>query len=122
MLLNSLYFFTVLSLLLSYTDVIYGQQSTIYAKRGDTVELCDNRTTFIYAYEFRSFDGRKTSIVEPSKNQRYSNPYRTSVLRINHVIESDSGQYKCPQDDTEWQNLQVYGKFTEKIESSKRKQ
>ncbi|CAF1099907.1 unnamed protein product [Rotaria sp. Silwood1] len=102
MLFYSFYFFAILLLL------TYGQQTIIYVKRGDTVELCDNRTTFIYAYEYRSFDGKKNLIIEPTRHERYSNPYGTSLLRINNVIENDSGQYKCPQDDIEWQKLQVY--------------
>jgi hypothetical protein len=109
MLFYSFYFFVVL--LLSTTKVIFGQQTVLYVKRGNTAELCDNRKTSIYAYEYRSFDGRKNLILEPLKHERYSNPYQTSVLRITNVIESDSGLYKCPQDDTEWQKLQVYGKF-----------
>ena len=28
---------------------------------------------------------------------------------MENAVESDSGLYKCPQDDTEWQRLQVYG-------------
>ncbi|CAF1573393.1 unnamed protein product [Rotaria sordida] len=103
MLFYSFYFFVILLILLTY-----GQQTIIYVKRGDTIELCDNRTTFIYAYEYRSFDGKKNLILEPTRHERYSNPYRTSLLRITNVIESDSGQYKCPQDDIEWQKLQVY--------------
>lgn len=95
--------------------ITYGQQTTIYVKRGDVAELCDNRSTSIYAYEYRSFDGRKNLIVEPSKDDRYSNPYRTSLLRINSVNEDDSGFYKCPQDDIEWQKLQVYSKFKQKM-------
>lgn len=83
--------------------------NTIYVQRGQTAEICDNQTTLIYAYEYRSFDGRKNLIVEPMKNNRYSNPFRTSLLRIENAVESDSGLYKCPQDDTEWQRLQVYG-------------
>ncbi len=106
MLFYSFYIFFVLLL-----STIVGQQTVIYVKRGNTAELCDNRTTSIYAYEYRSFDGRKNSILEPLKLPRYSNPYLTSLLRIINVTESDSGQYKCPQDDTEWQKLQVYSKF-----------
>src|SRR4051794_16495322 len=113
MLLYSFYIFVVL--LLSTTNICFGQQTIIYVKRGDTAELCDNRQTSIYAYEYRSFDGKKNSIIEPLKHARYSNPYQTSLLRITNVTESDSGQYKCPQDDTEWQKLQVYGKFKDKI-------
>jgi len=94
--------------------IIFGQQTIIYVKRGDIAELCDNRSTSIYAYEYRSTDGKKNLIVEPSKDDRYSNPYRTSLLRINNVNENDSGLYKCPQDDTEWQKLQVYGKLNKK--------
>jgi len=94
--------------------IIFGQQTIIYVKRGDIAELCDNRSTSIYAYEYRSIDGKKNLIVEPSKDDRYSNPYRTSLLRINNVNENDSGLYKCPQDDTEWQKLQVYGKYKDK--------
>ncbi len=94
--------------------IIFGQQTIIYVKRGDIAELCDNRSTSIYAYEYRSIDGKKNLIVEPSKDDRYSNPYLTSLLRINNVNENDSGLYKCPQDDTEWQRLQVYGKFNNK--------
>ncbi|CAF3629286.1 unnamed protein product [Rotaria socialis] len=107
MLFYSFYFFAILLILIK-TKIIDGQEATIYVRRGDTIELCDNRTTYIYAYEFRSFDDKKNLIVEPSKHERYSNPYRTSLLRITNVIENDSGQYKCPQDDTEWQRLQVY--------------
>jgi hypothetical protein len=113
MLIYPFYIFFVL--LLSTTNIIFGQQTIIYVKRGDTAELCDNRTTSIYAYEYRSFDGKKNSILEPLKLERYSNPYLTSLLRITNVIESDSGQYKCPQDDTEWQKLQVYSKLKDKI-------
>lgn len=91
--------------------IICGQQTTIYIKRGETVELCDNRSTIIFAYEYRSFDGKINLIIEPSKDSRYSNPYGTSLLRINNVNDDDSGLYKCPQDDIEWQRLQVYGKF-----------
>jgi hypothetical protein len=112
MLFYSFYFFVVL--LLSTTPITFGQQTVIYVKRGDTAELCDNRTTSIYAYEYRSFDGKKNLILEPSKSDRYSNPYVTSVLRITNVNDSDSGLYKCPQDDTEWQKLQVYGKYKDK--------
>jgi hypothetical protein len=109
MLLYSFYIFFVLLL-----STIIGQQTIIYVQRGDTAELCDNRTTSIYAYEYRSFDGKKNSILEPLKLQRYSNPYLTSLLRIINVTESDSGQYKCPQDDIEWQRLQVYSKLKKK--------
>ena len=105
MLLYSLFFLSII------IRITHGQQTVIYAKRGDVVELCDNRSTSIYAYEYRSFDGKKDLILEPSRNDRYSNPYRTSLLRINNVNESDSGLYKCPQDDIEWQKLQVYSKF-----------
>lgn len=96
---------------LSTAQATFGQLNVVYAKRGETAELCDNRTTSIYAYEYRSLDGKKTHIVEPPKNPRYSNPYSTSVLRIDDVRDTDSGLYKCPQDDTEWQKLQVYGKI-----------
>ncbi|CAF1256280.1 unnamed protein product [Adineta steineri] len=106
MLFYSFYFLVVL--LLTTPKISFGQQTIVYVKRGDIAELCDNRTTSIYAYEYRSFDGKKNSILEPPKHERLSNPYSTSVLRINNVIESDSGLYKCPQDDTEWQRLQVY--------------
>ncbi|UJR13684.1 hypothetical protein I4U23_000696 [Adineta vaga] len=106
MLVKFFYFFVVL--FLSTTKLSIGQQTVVYVKRGETAELCDNRTTSIYAYEYRSFDGKKNSILEPPKHQRYSNPYGTSVLRIDNVVDSDSGLYKCPQDDTEWQKLQVY--------------
>jgi hypothetical protein len=109
MLFHSFYISVVV--LLSTTRISFGQQTIVYAKRGETAELCDNRTTSIYAYEYRSFDGKKNSILEPIKHERYSNPYQTSVLRIDNVTENDSGQYKCPQDDTEWQKLQVYSKF-----------
>jgi len=109
MLFYSFYIFVVL--LLSTT---FAQQSIIYVKRGDTAELCDNRTTSIYAYEYRSFDGKRNTILEPLKLERYSNPYLTSLLRITNVTERDSGQYKCPQDDTEWQKLQVYSKLKKK--------
>lgn len=91
--------------------IISGQQTIIYVKRGDIAELCDNRSTTIFAYEYRSFDGKKNLIVERSKDERLSNPYGTSLLRINNVNEDDSGLYKCPQDDIEWQKLQVYGKL-----------
>ncbi|CAF0926468.1 unnamed protein product [Adineta ricciae] len=104
---NILTFLVVLSL--STTNFSVGQQTTtIYVKRGGRAELCDNRTTSIYAYEYRSLDGKKNLILEPPKHQRYSNPYSTSVLRIDDVVDSDSGLYKCPQDDTEWQKLQIY--------------
>jgi hypothetical protein len=93
-------------------SIIFGQQIIVYVKHGDTVELCDNRSTTIFAYEYRSFDGKKNLIVEPSNDDRYSNPYGTSLLRISNVNEDDSGLYKCPQDDIEWQKLQVYGKST----------
>ncbi|CAF0790556.1 unnamed protein product [Adineta steineri] len=102
MLFYSLFFFSLT------ITIIFGQQTTLYVKRGDIAELCDNRSTSIYAYEYRSFDGKKNLIVEPTKDDRYSNPYRTSLLRINNVNEDDSGLYKCPQDDTDWQKLQVY--------------
>lgn len=85
------------------------QTTTIYVQRGGTIELCDNRSTTIYAYEYRSLDGQKNVILEPNRNSRYSNPYQTSLLRIRNAIDSDSGYYKCPQDDIEWQRLQVYG-------------
>ena len=90
---------------------IVGQQSIIYVERGQTAELCDNRSTSIFAYEYRSFDGRQSLIVEPAQNDRYTNPFQTSLLRIVNVNENDSGLYKCPQDDSEWQKLQVFGKF-----------
>ncbi|CAF0752618.1 unnamed protein product [Adineta ricciae] len=102
MFLSSLFFFSVI------VHLTFGQQSTLYVKHGDTAELCDNRSTSIFAYEYRSFDGKKNLIVEPSKDDRFSNPYRTSLLRIKNVNEDDSGLYKCPQDDTEWQRIQVY--------------
>ncbi|UJR33558.1 hypothetical protein I4U23_020998 [Adineta vaga] len=102
MLFSSLFFFFVI---ITFT---FGQQSTLYVKHGEIAELCDNRSTSIYAYEYRSFDGKKNLIVEPTKDDRYSNPYRTSLLRIKNVNEDDSGLYKCPQDDTEWQRLQIY--------------
>ena len=108
---NDLMPLSLLLILLSWTATVsFGQQTIVYVKRGGTAELCDNRTTQIYAYEYRSFDGRKNVIVESLKNERYSNPYQTSLLRISNANENDSGQYKCPQDDTEWQKLQVYGK------------
>lgn len=91
--------------------ITLGQQTVLYFQRGETAELCDNRSTTIFAYEYRSLDGSRNSIVEPSQNERYSNPHGTSLLRINNVNENDSGLYKCPQDDTEWQKLQVYGKL-----------
>lgn len=105
MLVNSLFFLSLLIRTLS------GQPTTTYVQQGDVAELCDNRSTSIYAYEYRSFDGTKYLILEPSKDDRYSNPYRTSLLRINNVNEDDSGLYKCPQDDIEWQKIQVYGKY-----------
>ena len=89
---------------------LVGQPAPIYAQRGQTAELCDNRSTTIYAYEYRTLDAKQNSIVEPSRHERYSNPYRTSLLRIVNLTDDDSGFYKCPQDDTEWQKLQVYGK------------
>ena len=92
--------------------ITLGQQIVLYFQRGETAELCDNRSTTIFAYEYRSLDGSRNSIVEPSQHERYSNPYGTSLLRINSVNENDSGLYKCPQDDTEWQKLQVYGKLS----------
>jgi len=95
--------------------IVCGQQTIIYIKRGETVELCDNRSTIIFAYEYRSFDSKINLIIEPSKDSRYSNPYGTSLLRINNVNDDDSGLYKCPQDDIEWQRLQVYGKFTDRM-------
>lgn len=88
----------------------FGQLSTLYVKRGDVAELCDNRSTSIFAYEYRSVDGKRNLIIEPSKDDRFSNPYRTSLLRIQNVDDDDSGMYKCPQDDTDWQRLQVYGR------------
>ncbi len=109
---NDLMLFYSLFFLSIIIRIIFGQQTIIYVKQGDIAELCDNRTTAIYAYEYRSLDGQKNLIVEPSKDDRYSNPYHTSLLRINNVNEDDSGLYKCPQDDIEWQKLQVYGKFT----------
>ena len=120
MLFYSLYFFAIL-LLLSKANIISNHRRIFYAKRGDTVELCDNRTTLIYAYEYRSFDGRRSFILEPMRYERYSNPYLTSLLRIVNVVDSDSGQYKCPQDDIEWQKLQVYGKGTIKRNVLKKK-
>ena len=108
---NDLMLFYCLFFLSIIIRTIIGQQTIIYVKQGDIAELCDNRSTTIFAYEYRSFDGKKNLIVEPSKDDRYSNPYRTSLLRINNVNEDDSGLYKCPQDDIEWQKLQVYGKF-----------
>ncbi len=102
--------FLIFVLLLSTTNIIFGQQTIIYVRRGDTAELCDDRPTSIYAYEYRSFDNKQNSIIEPLKRARFSNPYQTSLLRITNVTETDSGLYKCPQDDTEWQKLQVYSK------------
>lgn len=102
--------FILFLLFFGISDLSYGQQTIIYAKRGETADLCDDRPTSIFAYTYRSFDGKRTSILEPLKHERYSNPYQTSLLRITNVTESDSGLYKCPQDDTEWQKLQVYGK------------
>ena len=111
MILKMLFYSWSLFLLLFMRKFICIEEKKIfYVERGDTIELCDNRTTFIYAYEYRSFDGKRNFILEPTKYQRYSNPYVTSLLRIENVIESDSGEYKCPQDDIEWQKLQVYGK------------
>jgi len=95
--------------------IVCGPHTIIYIKRGETVELCDNRSTIIFAYEYRSFDSKINLIIEPSKDSRYSNPYGTSLLRINNVNDDDSGLYKCPQDDIEWQRLQVYGKFTDRM-------
>ena len=105
--------FALLAVLLLCTSTApsSGQQTIVYVKRGETAELCDNRTTLIFAYEYRSLDGRKNLIVEPNKHDRYSNPHGTSLLRISNAIESDSGLYKCPQDDTEWQKLQVYSRL-----------
>jgi len=111
---NDLMLFYCLFFLSITIRIIFGQQAIIYVKRGDTVELCDNRSTSIFAYEYRSFDGKQNLIVEPSKHDRYSNPYRTSLLRINNINENDSGLYKCPQDDTEWQKLQVYGRLKQR--------
>ncbi|CAF3340991.1 unnamed protein product [Rotaria sp. Silwood1] len=105
---NDLMLFYSLFFLSIIIRIIFGQQTITYVKRGDVAELCDNRSTLIYAYEYRSFDGKKSFIIEPSKDDRYSNPYRTSLLRINNANEDDSGLYKCPQDDIEWQKLQVY--------------
>lgn len=105
MLVYSLFFLSIV------IRTITGQQITLYVERGDTIELCDNRSTTIFAYEYRSFDGKKNLIIERSKDERFSNPYGTSLLRITNVNEEDSGLYKCPQDDIEWQKLQVYGKF-----------
>lgn len=99
----------VVFLLCTSTPSSSAQHTIVYVKRGETAELCDNRTTLIFAYEYRSLDGLKNLIVEPNKHDRYSNPHGTSLLRISKAIESDSGLYKCPQDDTEWQKLQVYG-------------
>ena len=117
MLVYSLFFLSIV------IRTITGQQITLYIERGDTIELCDNRSTTIFAYEYRSFDGKKNLIIERSKDERFSNPYGTSLLRITNVNEEDSGLYKCPQDDIEWQKLQVYGKFEvkkkEKIMSKK---
>jgi hypothetical protein len=109
---NDLMFFYSVFVLSITSRIIVGQQNILYVARGDTAELCDNRSTTIFAYEYRSFDGKQNSIVEPSQHDRYSNPFRTSLLRINDVNESDSGLYKCPQDDTEWQKLQIYGRFS----------
>jgi len=111
---NDLMLFYTLFFLSISISIIFGQQTIVYVKHGDTAELCDNRSTTIFAYEYRSFDGKKNLIVEPSKDDRYANPYGTSLLRINNVNEDDSGLYKCPQDDIEWQKLQVYGKFKKK--------
>ena len=108
---NDLMLLIVVVLFLSAINRSFGQQTTVYVKRGETAELCDDRPTSIYAYEYRSLDGKRNTIIEPLKHPRYSNPYQTSLLRITNVTESDSGLYKCPQDDTEWQKLQVYGKF-----------
>lgn len=106
----NLFSILLLSLLLRL-KLIISQETTFYVKYGDTIELCDNRTTSIYAYEYRSFDGKTNLIIEPLRYKRYSNPYLTSLLRIDNVIENDSGLYKCPLDDTEWQKLEVYCKF-----------
>jgi hypothetical protein len=109
---NDLMLFCALFLFFVTITTTFGQQSTLYVKRGDVAEICDNRSTSIYAYEYRSLDGKRNLIVEPTKDDRYSNPYRTSLLRIKNVNEDDSGMYKCPQDDTDWQRLQVYGKLS----------
>jgi len=105
---NDLMFYNFLFAFSFLITIVCGQQTIIYIKRGETVELCDNRSTIIFAYEYRSFDSKINLIIEPSKDSRYSNPYGTSLLRINNVNDDDSGLYKCPQDDIEWQRLQVY--------------
>lgn len=110
MLVYSLFFLSIL------VRTSIGQQTVLYVERGESVELCDNRSTTIFAYEYRSFDGKKNLIIERSKDERFSNPYGTSLLRISNVNEDDSGLYKCPQDDIEWQKLQVYGKLKEEEE------
>lgn len=116
---NDLMLVILIALFSLTTDLISGQQTTVYVKRGETAELCDDRPTSIFAYEYRSLDGRRNSILEPLKHPRYSNPYQTSLLRITNATESDSGLYKCPQDDTEWQKLQVYGEYKDKINIKK---
>ncbi|CAF0738057.1 unnamed protein product [Didymodactylos carnosus] len=92
-------------------ECVYGQalnDRIIYVKKGDTLEICDNRTTSIYAYEYKSLDSKKSLIIEPEKNVRYTNPYKTSLLQIHNVIEDDTGYYKCPEDDMEWKHVEVY--------------
>ena len=103
-------FYSLIFLSLLNVKIIFGQETIIHVRHGDVVELCDNRSTSIYAYEYRSFDGKRNLIIEPSQNSRYSNPYRTSLLRIVNVNKDDSGLYKCPRDDIEWQKLKVYSK------------
>jgi hypothetical protein len=56
---NDLMLFYTLFFLSIRISIIFGQQTIVYVKRGDTAELCDNRSTTIFAYEYRSFDGKK---------------------------------------------------------------
>lgn len=67
---NDLMLFYSLFFLYVSITITSGQQNIVYVKRGETAELCDNRSTIIFAYEYRSFDGKKKP--DCGSGQRYS--------------------------------------------------